>query len=75
MRLRGFVPLEELAAVPVRLSGAEVGEDAPDRRDPPGRRRPPDLRGAPPDPPVPPAVLGDVPDWTARTSLFGEGEG
>jgi hypothetical protein len=78
MRLRGFVPIEDLAVVSVRPSGHGAADDDPDRRDPAGRRRAPDLREPPPPPvppSVPPAVLGDVTDWAARTSLFGEGEG
>jgi hypothetical protein len=74
MRLRGFIPVEELQAV-------EVAREGTRRRKPrggtlPGRTLPgSDESWVAGPPPVAADTLGGVDDWEKRVSLFGEAEG
>jgi len=77
MRLRGFVPLDELIAIQPSGSG-DSRDDAPAAAPGSVRKRGGDSGGAAKIAPqvVPPAVLPDAfDDWERRISLFGELEG
>ncbi|HXG25342.1 MAG TPA: hypothetical protein VNL94_00600 [Candidatus Binatia bacterium] len=62
MRLRGFVPLDELASAnpPAAAGQSPNPSSAPATTDA--------------APPLPPALLADVLDWESRPTLFGEPE-
>jgi hypothetical protein len=64
MRLRGFVPLDDLVA-------AEAPAQSPTPFEPPAARPTPAQTPQPRD--VPPRLLAEgVDDWERRVSLFGE---
>jgi hypothetical protein len=69
MRLRGFIPVEELQAVEVAREGT------PSRKPRSGTRPGSDDSWVPRPPPVAADTLGGVEDWEKRVSLFGEAEG
>ena len=62
MRLRGFVPLDELVASPAGAGGSASSEDSPS------------AAAVLPPVPGPGVVIDPVERWDGRTSLFGEVE-